>query len=137
MRVKASGSLGWIASLAAALILMGCASTGEKGRLEQFEKTSRLYERAIRWSDFQSAYALTKPDPAQRPDFQRLGRIRVTSYEPLGAFPDAEAREIRQTVAIEYVFVNAMRVQRLTDQQVWVYEEASERWRLTTGLPSF
>jgi hypothetical protein len=110
---------------------------GEQRRLEQFEKTARAYDKAIRWSDFQAAYSLTRPDPTRPPDFARLKGIQVTSYEAVGALPSASAMEVRQAVAIEYMRINDMRVRRIMDEQVWVYSEAEKRWQLTTGLPDF
>jgi hypothetical protein len=108
---------------------------GEQSRLEQFEKTARAYDKAIRWSDFEAAYSLTRPDPARPPDFTRLKGIQVTSYEAVGAVPSAGAKEVRQAVAIEYMRINDMRVRRIVDEQVWVYSGVEKRWQLTTGLP--
>jgi hypothetical protein len=110
---------------------------GEQRRLELFEKTARAYDKAIRWSDFQAAHGLTRPDPARPPDFARLKGIQVTSYEAVGAVPSAGAMEVRQAVAIEYMRINDMRVRRIVDEQVWIYSEAEGRWQLTTGLPDF
>jgi hypothetical protein len=126
----------WLA-VAVALLIGACASMGEQRRLEQFERTARAYDKAIRWSDFQAAYSLTRPDPTRPPDFARLKGIQVTSYEAVGALPSAGGMEVRQTVAIEFMRINDMRVRRIVDEQVWVYSEAEKRWQLTTGLPDF
>ena len=123
--------------LVMAILVGACASVGEQHRLEQFEKTARAYDRAIRWSDFQAAYSLARPDPARQPDFARLKGIQVTSYEPVGAARSAGGTQIRQVVAIEYMHINDMRVRRIVDEQIWVYHEADGRWRLTSGLPEF
>lgn len=130
------GAVRWL--VVALMVMIGaCASMGEQRRLELFEKTARAYDKAIRWSDFEAAYGLTRPDPARAPDLARLKGIRVTSYEVLGAVPSAGAMEVRQAVAIEYTRTQDMRVRRIVDEQVWVYSELERRWRLTTGLPAF
>jgi hypothetical protein len=126
----------WLA-VAVALLIGACASMGEQRRLEQFERTARAYDKAIRWSDFQAAYSLTRPDPTRPPDFARLKGIQITSYEAVGALPSGGGMEVRQAVAIEYMRINDMRVRRIMDEQVWVYSEAEKRWQLTTGLPDF
>ncbi len=124
-------------AVALTLVAAGCAGLAEQRRLEQFEKTARAYDKAIRWSDFQAAYSLTRPDPNRPPNFERLKRVQVTSYETLGATPAPGGTEVRQSVAIEYMFINSMRVLRLIDPQVWVFDEAAGRWQLTSGLPDF
>lgn len=133
----ATGGVGRWLVVALALLLGACASVGDQRRLELFEKTARAYDRAIRWSDFQAAYSLTRPDPARPPDFARLKGIQVTSYEAVGALPSAGAMEVRQAVAIEYMRINDMRVRRIVDEQVWVYSETEKRWQLVSGLPDF
>jgi hypothetical protein len=129
--------MAWCLAVGMSVVVVGCAGMAEQRRQDRFEKTARAYERAIRWSDFETAYALTKPDPSRPPDFERMKRFQVTSYETLGALPSAGYREIRLTAAIEYVHTGSMRVRKLVDQQVWSFSEDDGRWQLVSGLPAF
>ncbi len=118
--------------------LAGCASIGSSYRLDKFEATSRAYERAIRWSDFRSAFALAGKTDGPLPDLERLQSIRVTSYEVIDT-PQIteEASRVAQAVEIHYVNQRNMSERLWADQQVWVYTEKDERWRLQSAFPVF
>ena len=57
------------------MLVLGCASmqTGEK--MSQFDETSRAYLRAIRWGEFEAAYAFKKQTARNEelPDFENYG----------------------------------------------------------------
>lgn len=120
----------WIPVLAA--LLLGCASA----RVDQLDAALRAYERAIRWSDFKTAFALANQPNAPIPDFERLQFIRVTSYDKIGS-PQASADGMKlvQVVEIRYVNVNRMSDMVVTDKQTWEY--ANQRWTLTSPFPFF
>jgi hypothetical protein len=112
----------------------GCATS----RLEQLDATLRAYERAVRWGDFQTAFALASQSEAPLPDFRRLQNIRITSYDRLGSPQgNADSTRLVQFVEIRYVNVNNMSERVLTDKQEWVYSPSGEHWKLRSAFPAF
>jgi hypothetical protein len=121
-----------------ALVLAGCAGINASARLEKFDAMSRLYERAMRWSDFAKAFGLAYQQGATPPDLRRLQDIRVTSYERLGAPQAVEGGgEVVQGVEIRYVHLANMAERRLLDRQRWEYSETESRWYLRSEFPAF
>ena len=118
-------------------VAVGCAGLTQ-ARLERFEVTARAYERALRWSDFQMAFALTANPEAPLPDFRRLKNIRITSYDVVGEpRADSETQRLAQTVQIHYVNQNNMSERVLMDEQLWTYSENDKRWKLKSAFPEF
>lgn len=122
----------WIFILAT--LLLGCANV----RVDQLDAALRAYERAVRWSDYKTAFALANQPNAPVPDFERLQHVRVTSYDKIGS-PQmtADGMKMIQVVEIRFVNVNRMVDRVLMDTQVWEYAEAEQRWKLTSPFPSF
>ncbi len=124
-----------ISLLFLAAIVAGCATSM---RLEKFDTTTRAYERALRWSDFQTAFALAGNADAPLPDFRRLQDVRVTSYDVVGAPQvNGDASQVVQMVEIRYANLGNMSERRLTDRQTWVYSPSDERWKLRSAFPAF
>lgn len=122
--------------LMVSLALLITACTG--ARMDKFELTERAYERAIRWSDFKTAFALVHQPDEVPPDFQRLQNVRVTSYDKLGPpQADPDGQRVVQMVEIRYVNVGNMSERTLTERQQWAYVDKEDRWRLTTPFPAF
>lgn len=122
------------------VLLVACAAAGCAGsaRTDKLEATWRAYERAVRWSDFPTAFALAGQPQSAPPDLRYLRDIRVVAYEKVGP-PRAEndGAKVSQAVEIRYVNVNHMSERILADRQVWEYQDATERWTLTSPFPSF
>jgi len=125
----------WMAlCVLSAALLLGCASA----RNEKLDVTLLAYERALRWSDYKAAFAMSDMSNAPVPDFERLQHIRVTSYEKIGAAQfSADGMKLIQVVEIRFVNVNRMTDRVLTDKQVWEYSEAELRWKITSPFPTF
>lgn len=112
----------------------GCATT----RLELLDTTLRAYERALRWGDFRTAFALTAQQESPLPDFRRLQDIRVTSYDRLGGPQNnADGTQLVQFVEIRYINIKNMSERVLADRQEWMYSSSDERWKLRSAFPDF
>lgn len=119
-------------------LLGGCGTISDAYRIDNYEKTTRAYGRLIRWSDFEKAVLFLKLDASTSlPDLERVKQFRVTSYEALDSRFSNNKRTVTQIVKIEYLVLSRMAERTLTDQQVWEYSEADERWVLTSGFPAF
>jgi len=120
-----------------AALIAGCAGMTVQGRLSQLDDLARAYGRALRWSDFQTAYALTRTSAEAPLDAARLKDIQVTSYELLNTAPTADGKTAQQIAEIKYVNTRRMAERTLLDQQDWAYSEPDSRWYLRSAFPDF
>jgi hypothetical protein len=125
--------------LALALLLTGCTGLGAQRQAIALENTTRAYERAIRWGDFDAAEEFRAPaDRLNRtPIPGRLNDIRVTSYEPVDYWLSADMKEARIVVDIRYYNEHRMKEVTVTDRQTWRYDDRAARWYLVDPLPAF
>lgn len=123
------------------LMTFGCATLQtDKGKMTLFDKTSRTYDRAIRWGQYEDAFALKKSSgPYDKlPDFEDYRQIRVTAYKVKQTIIDKESfSKVRRIVDIQYYRMSNITVKNLRNQQVWEYDEEENRWYLISELPNF
>jgi hypothetical protein len=121
------------------LLIFGCAGIKTGERLTLFDETSRAYGRAIRWGDYQAAYAFKKlsDTDVKLPDFEDLRQIRVTSYKVKQTIISESKSKILRLVDIQYYKMNDVTVKTLKDREIWEYNAEKERWYLTSELPDF
>lgn len=120
------------------IVLTGCASLEKDRRATGLEAATNAYQSALRWGDFESAMGLLSPELRRDEELpQDLKDLRITRYEvtqpPLIRADDSAT----QTVSIEYLFEYNQILQRLTDRQVWRWDEEEKAWWLQSGLPAF
>lgn len=118
--------------LSCAMVLVSCA---EQKRDASLEDQLTMYEKAIRWADFDKASNYMKDQDTF--DLSRFEGIKVTSYEPLGRDISEDGMTVEENVRIRYIFENEQIERTLVDHQVWVYDEEENRWQLVTSLPGF
>ena len=121
------------------LLAMGCASmeTGEK--MSQFDQTSRAYLRAIRWGEFEAAFAFKKlmDSDEEVPDFEDYRTVKVTNYKVKQTIISETKSKIIQIVDFQYYRMKDVTVRTIIDRQKWEYDEAQEKWFLQSDLPPF
>ena len=121
-----------------AMLLAGCASSGQMNTLD---KLQYAYSAAIRWGDFEGAWLLVDPvyrqaHPMSEIEFERYKQVQISAYRDLGAqtTPDGMAmREIEIGVINRHTL--AERSTRYTER--WRYDPEAKTWWLTVGLPDF
>lgn len=118
--------------------LSGCLPPGklEKSRSEAF----RQYETIVRWSQWDAAADFVAPDylaehPISRLQMDRLRLFRVTQYTIRSVNVLEEGMAATQTVEIKLFNTNQGLERSIIDEQMWRYEESSQRWRLHSPLP--
>jgi|GEM_PF-227271 len=127
--------------VAAAILLFslpGCLPPGklEKSRSEAF----RQYETIVRWSQWDAAADFISPEylaeqPISRLQMDRLRLFRVTQYTIRSVNVLEEGMAATQTVEIKLFNTNQGLERSIIDEQMWRYEENSQRWRLHSPLP--
>ena len=123
------------------LLIMGCATSLEKEKENwmKFDETSRAYLIAIRWGEYEAAYAFKRlPDiNTQVPDFEDMRDIKVTSYRVKQTIISKDEMKVMQIVDFQYYRMRDVTVRIITDRQIWEYDKEKERWYLLSDLPPF
>ena len=128
-----------VRGLVCILLILGCASmqTGEK--MSQFDETSRAYLRAIRWGEFEAAFAFKKLSDREEelPDFENYRTVKVTNYKVKQTIISEDQSKIIQIVDFQYYRTKDVTVKNLIDRQKWEYDKEQEKWFLQSDLPAF
>lgn len=125
-----------------ALVLALLAACG--GSLGGTRRTDAMteYAAAVRWNDFDAAWAFVDPVVrAERPlsdlERERFRQVQVTGYDVRNRIITPDGLVLEQVVEIRLVNRNTQVERTLTDHQRWTYDAATRRWWLTSGLPDF
>ena len=74
-------------------------------------------------------------NPISRLELDRLRLFKVTQYAVRSSAPVNEGKGYLQTVEIRMFSKNQARERIIIDNQVWQFNEITERWQLHSGLP--
>ena len=133
------GKLKWILFVLV-LLIFGCAQIQKRDQMLLFDDTSRSYDLAIRWGEFEEAFAFKKLSDKddKLPDFAEYRQVRVTSYKVKKTIVDEKSfSKVLRFVDIQYYRMSNVTVKNLIDQQKWEYNEELDRWYLMSDLPVF
>lgn len=123
------------------LLILGCASLQtERDKMNLLDKTSRAYDRAIRWGEYEEAYAFKKPAGVddELPDFEGYRQVRVTRLKVKSTVIDKESlSRAHRVVDIQYYRMTNITVKNLKNRQLWEYNEEENRWYLISAMPVF
>ena len=133
------GKLKWILFILV-LLIFGCAQVQKRDQMLLFDDTTKSYDLAIRWGEYEEAFAFKKLSDKddKLPDFAEYRQIRVTSYKVKKTIVDEESfSKVFRIVDIQYYRMSNVTVKNLIDQQKWEYNEKLDRWYLMSDLPVF
>ena len=124
--------------LCAPLLLAGCASVERDKQAIALKSATNGYETAIRWGYYETAFGYLHPDLRKDKDLpDGLGNLRVTGYDVVQPPHIQDDETAAQIVNIEYVYEDRQVVRRLTDRQIWRWDDERDSWWLMSGLPGF
>ena len=125
-------------SLMIALLLSACSTIEKEEKRMSMNNTTRFYEYALRWSDYDAANAMRNPESTiPSPDPATLKKFRVTSYTVVNSLISEDGLTLTQIVDMRYYNEENLRERQLTEQQEWVYDAENEIWYLDGPLPAF
>lgn len=126
-------------SLLCVLVLVGCATYARHKQQGSFEDITEAYGNAIRWGKYElaSGFRDNKGREEEKPDFEYLKNIKVTSYELKAVNISKDGNAVQQDVEIEFYRIDQYIEKTITDRQLWKYDEEEERWFLHSELPDF
>jgi len=120
------------------LLLAGCASVERDKQAIALKSAANGYETAIRWGYYETAFGYLHPDLRKDKGLpEGLGNLRVTGYDVVQPPHIQDEETAAQIVNIEYVFEDRQVVKRLTDRQIWKWDDEQDSWWLMSGLPAF
>ena len=122
------------------LLIAGCAKIEVQKQMSLFDETIRAYDRAIRWGEYEEAFAYKKLSDQDNklPDFSEYRQIKVTAYKVKKTILDEESfSKVMRFVDIQYYRMSNVTVKTLIDRQKWEYNEEIDRWYLMSDLPTF
>jgi hypothetical protein len=121
------------------LLLIGCSTFATRKQQEQFEIASHVYEQALFLGKYEVANGFRKEQTSENKtlNFERLKKIKVTSYELRAIKVSKDQSLVNQTVEIKYYHLDYLIEKTITDKQRWKYNSAEKRWYLQSGLPDF
>lgn len=124
------------------LVLTACVH--DTGIGEEFDKSTKDYNRMLRWQEIPRAVA-TYAEPETRDEFMaaaqklRTRAVTVTDYRILTTecLPEKETGEV--VAEFDYYILPSNRIKTLTYKQDWAYRTINEKkgWRVKTPLPAF
>lgn len=124
--------------LLAGMLSAGCAMVEQDRRALGLEAATSGYQSALRWGYYETAVGFLHPD--QRKDGglpPSLEGLRITGYDVVQPPLMHDEAKASQVVVIDYFFEDAQVVKRLTDRQVWRWDDQLKTWWLDSGLPRF
>ena len=123
--------------LGLATLLSGCPQTKADKSLSE---TLLQYETIVRWAQRDAAVDFIAPEyqqkhPITRLELDRLRLFKVTQYIVRSSAPIEVGMSIVQSVEVRMFNKNQAKERTIVDEQLWKYNEISERWQLHSGLP--
>ena len=125
------------------LLIFGCNGLQlqtDRQKITLFDKTTRAYDLALRWGEFENASTFIRPSDQNNelPDIEDYRDVRISAVKVKNTVIDKESISIaRRVVDIQYYRLSNVTVKNIRNQQVWEYNEEEDRWYLTNGLPVF
>ncbi|OGT98498.1 MAG: hypothetical protein A2X80_14480 [Geobacteraceae bacterium GWB2_52_12] len=131
------------------LLLFCClaltACVHDTGIRHEFEKSTKEYNRMLRWQEISRA-AATYSEPEYRDEFIsaaatiRTRGVTITDYRILTTecLPDKETGEV--VAEFDYYILPSNRIKSLTYSQDWVYRSTTgtkKAWKVKSALPAF
>lgn len=127
-----------VTALFVSLLLSACSIVEKEQKSQSLHNSTRFYEYAVRWGEYEEANAMRKPEAlSASPNPASLKKYRVTSYRLLNSSLSPDGLVFNQVIDIDYYNEDNLLERSITDRQKWVYDEELQVWFLDGPLPSF
>ncbi len=124
--------------LVSAMLLAACATVEKDKRALALQAATNGYQSAIRWGYYETAFGYLHPDLRKgKPLPEGLKNVRLTGYDVVQPPTMQDADTATQVVNVEYLHEDRQVVKRISDRQVWKWDDALDSWWLKSGLPAF
>lgn len=121
----------------------GCETIQKNVVANEFEQSSKTYNKMIRWNELDRA-DMAFPPPDRREEFKEKVKaakgVKVTDFRVKSLECNPETGEATVVLDIDYYREPSITVKTVEDVQQWKYELEGvgvRRWRLMTMPPDF
>lgn len=112
------------------------------GLRENFDKSTKAYNRMLRWHEVENA-GMLYVDKDQRADFMKQAEMFKTRGVTLTDFriltteclPERKTGEV--IAEFDYFVLPSNKIKTMTYRQEWTYKDLTNSWKLKNGLPTF
>lgn len=125
--------------LAATLLLSACTGVGTK--TDVLQRTLFAYVGAVRWNEgnIDAALGFIDPlylekNPVTELERERFRQVQISGYYVKGS-QQIDETTYGQRVEVRLVNIHTQAERSVIDNQIWKWDEKTEHWWLTTGLP--
>ncbi len=120
-----------------ALLLAGCGG-GQKNALMAAQNA---YSGAIRWGEFESAWARVDPEyreqhPMTELEFERYAQIQISSYRDLDEAVLEDGSPVR-LIEIGVINKHTQAERTIRYREEWRWDPEKKTWWVRGGLPDF
>ena len=108
--------------------------------MKTFEKSYRLYEKALRWQDYDLMLGFHKnaeQTELTEANRKRLKQYKVSGYKILFTRIDPSEQSATQVVEVKYYNQDYNVVREMTITNLWEWNTLKERWELANPVPVF
>jgi len=108
--------------------------------MKEFENSYRLYEKAIRWQDYDLMLGFhknAKKSELTAENRKRLKQFKVSGYNILFTRIEPDEQSATQVVEVKYYNQDYNVVREMTLTNKWEWSEKKERWELANPFPDF
>jgi hypothetical protein len=126
------------------LMTAACSASNSAIIREQFEKSTKAYNKMLRWHEIEGA-GMTYLEPERRDEFMKAAanikkrEVTITDFRILTSecLPDKGTGEV--VAEFDYYILPSNRIKTQNYRQDWVYREINEKksWKVKSGLPPF
>lgn len=135
---RSARSPGLWCAIVAAFLLTGCGTVEKDKRAIGLQAATHGYQSALRWGYYETAYGFVHPDLRKdKPLNDLFNGLRLTGYDVVQPPTLQDKDSATQIVTIEYLHEDRQVVKRLSDRQLWRWDEKLDYWWLQSGLPTF
>ncbi|MCB1561089.1 MAG: hypothetical protein KDI75_08355 [Xanthomonadales bacterium] len=132
------GSIRLLAGFALLTLLVACSGNARRTALD---RTLYAYHSAIRWGDIDTAWRMVDPEYREAHPLSSIDRSRYDQYSVSGYYEQGRSETadgvLHQVVQIALINRHTQTEKVMVDQQSWRWDEATETWWLTSGLPDY
>jgi hypothetical protein len=129
--MKKNFDLVWLVLVS--VLLSACATSVD--RQYHLDRTLIVYEKTLRWGQFDAAMAFRKPDSELLRVPDGYDQVKVGEYNVQSAMIYGEGKKAAVVVEVGFFFSDSMKVKRVLDRQTWEYDDESGNWYITSPLP--
>ena len=124
------------------LTASSCSSIRKYTVNEEFEVSSKSYNKMLRWHEWEKAAVAFASGPLRENFALRIKaaeKITITDYRLKARECNVEKGEAEVIIDIDYYVTPSVTIKTVEDSQKWKYSEENGKklWRLTTLFPEF